>query len=299
MFNHTLGSKAVNFKRIHCDTLKLTRIVVIALLLLTHKNVWSVEGTHVTNKSDFPLKFSEIFWDIKEYETIQWGPGRNYFSSDPDHIWVDNDGALHLSISERNGKWYSTEVISQQPVGYGTYTFTIEGDLKKLPGNVTLGLFTWNERSFQEAGNSELDIEISKWGNEIETQLISYAVQPIGSDPIYEERVRRIEVNDSILLNGTSTHVIIWKPNQIDWRSYRGTEKVKRNLIAEWKFSDDNPGRSKVENNTRSNVFVIPEPGNNTHARINFWVQEGSFHGPIGGLRQEVKIKSFKFEPSH
>jgi len=272
-------------------------MIAIVLLLLASKNVWSAESAPGTNKSDTPLEFSEMFWDIKEYETTQWGPGRNYFSSNPDHVWVDNEGVLHLSISERDGKWYSTEVIAQKPMGYGTYTFTIEGDLKSLAKNVILGLFTWNETSFKQAGNSELDIEISRWGKVTEGQMISYAVQPIGSDIIYEERTKQIEINDSLFLNGTSTHVIIWKPNQIDWRSYRGNEKVERNLIAEWKFTDDNPGRSKVENDTRSNVFVIPEPGDNTHARINFWVQEGSSQGPIGDLRQEVLIRSFEFTP--
>ncbi|MBX2883820.1 MAG: hypothetical protein KTR32_27960 [Granulosicoccus sp.] len=164
-----------------------------------------------------------------------------------------------------------------------------------LPKNVTLGLFTWDSSTFNEAGNSELDIEISKWGESTEAQFISYAVQPIGVDPVYAERMKRVAVFEPALLNGQSTHEIDWSPQRVILRSYQGQDKSEDHLIAEWQFTDQNPPRKKTENIVQSLPFVIPAPGKNTHARINFWVQSGQSAGPIGGQSQEVVISKFEY----
>ena len=65
--------------------------------------------------------FSGYRWSTKVQDRPA-GPGPNYFSDREEDLWVDEEG-LHLTISQRDGKWYCTEVILQESFGYGTYIF--------------------------------------------------------------------------------------------------------------------------------------------------------------------------------
>jgi len=243
------------------------------------------------------LFFSGRFWTIKKFETSLMGPGPNYFSTNPNHVWVDNRDQLHMTISQANGKWFATEIVSTDTMGYGTYTFTVLGDFKNMPENVTLGLFTWDDNTFYEAANSEVDIEFSKWGDTNSVQSLNYAVQPVAFGPVYEERAHNEQLENPDVLIGTSTHEFTWAPDKITWRSYTGSEAKDENKIAEWAFTSDMPGRIKYENGQSSVPVVIPKPGRTTNARINFWLQTWISDGPAGGQEQEVIITKFEYQP--
>lgn len=108
--------------------------------------------------------FSGHEWNIKS-STSAVGPGPNFFSNAAEDIYLDENGYLHMFISERDGQWYSTEIISADTMGYGTYKFTIERDYVNIPENIVVGLFTWDNNTFYEEANSEIDMELSKWGD--------------------------------------------------------------------------------------------------------------------------------------
>ncbi|MCB0736994.1 MAG: hypothetical protein KDC92_05740 [Bacteroidetes bacterium] len=242
------------------------------------------------------LYFSGRYWTIKKYENAQWGPGPNYFSAHPSDVWVDSKDQLHLTISNRDNKWFSTEVVSTDTFGYGTYRFTIIGDMYEIPKNVTLGLFTWDDNTFLEAANSEVDIELSKWGADT-VQTLNYAVQPVAFGPTFPERNYRAQLEDPTIVDGVTTHEFTWKPNIITWRSYAGEERTDKNLIAEWSFDDSMPARVKNENGNSSKPITVPKPGNTTNARMNYWIHTWINAAPTSGEREEVIIKSFEFEP--
>jgi hypothetical protein len=103
------------------------------------------------------LQFAGREWTIKHYFSRTQGPGNNYFSDHPNDVWIDKNGHLHLSIRFRNGRWECTEVVSKDKMGYGTYIFTVQGDMRNLDPNVVLGLFTWDSYNHAQA-NSEVDI---------------------------------------------------------------------------------------------------------------------------------------------
>ena len=108
--------------------------------------------------------FSGYVWDVKINEYAV-GPGPNYFSGFYEDVFVDDNGYLHMRIAEHNGKWYSSEIVGRDTLGYGKYTWVMQADLENIPENITVGLFTWDNESFFAEANSEVDIEFSKWGN--------------------------------------------------------------------------------------------------------------------------------------
>ncbi|MBI1183250.1 hypothetical protein GC194_03185 [bacterium] len=243
------------------------------------------------------LFFSGRFWTIKTFENSTMGPGPNYFSNHPNHLWVDSKDRLHLTIKQTNNKWYATEVVSTDTMGYGTYRFTIVGNLYDIPANITLGLFTWDNNTFYSDGNSEVDIEFSKWGDTASNQTLNYAVQPVAFGPVFAERHNNPQLENPALLNGESTHEFTWTPDSIVWNSYAGKEAKPEAKIAHWTFDKNHPSRVKNENGNQSKPILIPAPGNSTNTRLNFWVQTWQSAGPLDGQNYEIMVTNFEFNP--
>ncbi|MFN8776335.1 MAG: glycoside hydrolase family 16 protein [Flavobacteriales bacterium] len=240
------------------------------------------------------VHFSGLLWDVKSGFN---GPGPNHFSKAYKNVWVDELGYLHLSILRGDdGQWYSSEVISQDTMGYGTYAFTIQADPLQFASNVVLGLFTWDNNTFYEQANSEVDIEFSKWGNEDDIYPLTMSVQPVFFGTYYPERSHEAVVNPAYI-QGVSTHVFHWTDTLITWASYRGTDFRNAAPFATWEFGLDNPPRIKYENGLASLPVVIPAPGSTTNARMNFWTLAYLANGPSNGMEHEVVIQRFEYIP--
>lgn len=240
--------------------------------------------------------FSGYEWDVKIYENAQQGPGPNWFSGLYEDVWVDEKGYLHMSISNRDGRWWASEVVGRDNIGYGTYTWVVQGDLENIPENIVLGLFSWDNNSFQEAANSEVDIEFAKWGDTATNKTLHYSVQPVSFGPVYPERTYAAETPAGSLI-GVSTHSFLWTDTIIIWKSYTGEGINPNNQIAEWSFTLDNPARVKNENGLSSDPVIIPGPGATTNARINFWIMPWISPAPTDQSEHEVVIRSFTYTP--
>ena len=248
---------------------------------------------------DDVITFSGRKWDIK---TGFNGPGPNNFTNHPNDVYVDDNGHLHLSVSQRTVdgvtptlEWLCTEVVSQDTFGYGTYVWTIQGDPVNIDRNIVLGLFTWDNNTFQEQANSEVDIEFAKWGDSEEEFTLQYGVQPIAFGPYYPERVNKPEANNQNWI-GVSTHAFTWTDTLITWESWPGNQYGVGDPAASWFFDLNNPARVKNENQNASDPIIIPAPGNTTNARMNFWLSSG-VEGPFFPFRSEIIIEKFEFIP--
>ncbi len=248
----------------------------------------------VRSRQGDTLNFAGREWVIKHNDALL-GPGPNIFTNHPSHVWVDNNGYLHLTIDEREGTWYSTEVVSKENMGYGTYVFTIQGDPVNIDENVVLGLFTWDNNTFQQEANSEVDIEFAKWGEPEEGYTLQYGVQPINFGPYYPERVDKPVVDSSQWI-GVSTHAFTWTDTLITWKSWPGSEYDNGTPTASWNFDLNNPARIKNEGQNSSRPIIIPAPGETTNARMNFWLLEGP-SGPANQERHEMIIRNFQYLP--
>ncbi|MEN9639735.1 MAG: hypothetical protein RLZZ262_1604 [Bacteroidota bacterium] len=269
-------------------------VMLLAISALTTCKQSSPEEIAYMRQGDI-IEFAGRKWDIKSNE-FAVGPGPNYFSKRYSDVWTDEQGYLHLNIAFHDGKWYSTEVVSQDNLGYGKYAWTIQGDPHLFASNVVLGLFTWDNNTFFSQANSEVDIEFSYWGVETNTSPLTYSVQPVNFGPYYPERSRNM-IMDATRFAGVTTHVFEWTPELITWYSYEGEYHEGATPYAQWSFDTNHPPRVKHEGGQSSQPIVIPAPGTTTNARMNFWTLPHIANGPANGLAHEVVIRDFVYEP--
>ena len=242
------------------------------------------------------IRFAGRNWTVKVHENQQWGPGPNYFSGNEEDITIDSNGFLHMKIVNRQDKWMSTEVVADESMGYGTYIFTVEGSLDNIPENIVLGLFTWDNNTFASDANSEVDIEISRWGNAGDSTTLQYGVQPINFGTLYPERMNR-PAYQAGKLNGVTTHAFTWTDTLITWVSYEGDTYGQGAMLGEWDFDLGFPARVKEEGGRKSAPVVIPAPGSETTARINLWILPWVNPAPTDGREQEIIIRNFEYRP--
>ena len=245
--------------------------LVLALLLIVSGGciLIDVDGERT-------LTFSGYQWMVKDGLLA---PGPNHFSDSPSNVYVDSGGALHLKIEQRNGRWYSSEVISEESFGYGRYLFHIDGQIDQLDPQAVLGLFTWDTEPGEY--NREIDIEFSRWGEADATTNGQYVVQP------HEVDANKREFNFSPNANPEgiyTTHVLEWRADEVVITSYYGhyslaeldgATPMPQTLTDPWTYTGN-----------------VPTPGN-AQVRMNLWL----FNGEVTPYTsdQELIIKHFSF----
>src|SRR5687767_12058807 len=125
------------------------------------------------------LSFAGHEWEVKHRVDLM-GPGPNFW--DERNVWLDNTGALHLRIVQREGKWTCAELTSKKRFGFGRYTFKIEGAIDRLDANVVCGLFLYPPPDVGPDGTHEIDIEFARWGKP-ENPIGTYSVWPVVLPP--------------------------------------------------------------------------------------------------------------------
>jgi hypothetical protein len=217
------------------------------------------EPTASTNGRTLP--FSGYQWQVKTGGDLRVGPGPNYFSEDSASAYVDLSGALHVKIRRQGSTWQCAEVILNRSLGYGTYTFVLEGGFERLDRNIVLGLFTWDS-SAPEVSNREIDIEFSRWGQE-ENQNSQFVVQPF-----YEPgRLFRF----AFPATQESTHSFTWTRDAVVFES-----RAPGAGGAVWRYAG----------------AKVPTPGNE-RVHINLWLFGGV--PPSDGAESEAVVRSFRF----
>lgn len=120
-----------------------------------------------------PLKFSGYDWAIR---TISSNRGGAYNLYDPDNVWTDANGALHMRITNKSGLWYCAQLSLTRSLGYGTYRLTVR-DTSRLQPAAVLSMYTFDEWHGDQYYR-EMDVEISRWGDAASKNNAQYGVQP-------------------------------------------------------------------------------------------------------------------------
>ena len=227
------------------------------------------------------LTFSGYQWTVKDGFLA---PGPNHFSDSPSNVYVDSEEALHLKIEQRNSRWYSSEVISEESFGYGRYLFHIDGQIDQLDPQAVLGLFTWDTEPGEY--HREIDIEFSRWGDAETTTNGQYVVQPHNVD------ANKREFNFSLPTGMDSiytTHVLEWRADEVVITSYYGHYSLAELDAAELDTSAPMPP-------TLTDPWIyagdVPTPGN-AQVRMNLWLFKGETTPNTSD--QELIIKHFSF----
>jgi len=152
------------------------------------------------------LHFSGYDWTVRSGESYRGGKPNSYDSS---NAWTDQKGFLHLRMTVHDGEWSCAEVAMTRSLGFGTYRFVVE-DSARLEPSAVLGMFTADEK---EETRSELDIEMSQWGNP-SGKNAQYVVQPF----YVPQNVARFVAPEGVL-----THILHWEPESASFKTIRGS----------------------------------------------------------------------------
>ncbi|HYP07891.1 MAG TPA: hypothetical protein VER03_16790 [Bryobacteraceae bacterium] len=150
------------------------------------------------------LRFSGFDWDVR-YQPSDRGGGMNDY--DPANAWLDDRGRLHLRITKGPKGWRCSEIRMKDPLGYGTYSFTI-ADVGHLEPAAVLGIYTYDPTA-QRQNYREMNIEFSRWGDAL-NKTAQFAIQPY----YISANVVRFNVPP-----GKLKHSLHWAPGRADFRT--------------------------------------------------------------------------------
>ncbi len=223
------------------------------------------------------IEFADRSWRVKG--PGYYGPGPSLFSDAADHVWIDAEGRLHMTIRKVGRSWYSTEIALVDPLVYGDYIFTTVGRLDTWAPNVVLGLFTWQYPVCWDSVNpwnlhNEFDVEISRWG-EPGNDVGQFVAQP-WDYPGNINRFWSVFSGDDQL----TSFAFRYLPDRIEARSWFGGphDEGLDTWIHDWTYAGPH----------------IPMP-EQQRVHINLWQLSGP---PTNGQNHEVIISDFQFVPS-
>ena len=203
-----------------------------------------------------------------------FGPGPNSFDNGVNAVSVDASDRLRLTVRKIVNTWYSTEVVLEQPLGYGDYVFTTKGRLDTLHPNVVLGMFLWEYGPCFDTNYlwwnpyNEIDIEYSRWGNpgNANTQFVA---QPYD----YSGNITRFST--TFTDSSVTSHAMRWLSDRVEYRVWRGgpNDESATTRIASWTYRGPH----------------VPRP-ESPRVHLNLWQATGP---PT--TNQEVIFQSFVF----
>ena len=212
------------------------------------------------------ISFAGYTWIVKDHP-YPVGPGPNMFSNSAKHVWVDNDGRLHLKVRKTHGRWTCAEVFMDSSLGFGEYSFTSTINTKRMDPNIVLGLFQY-DMDAESDFHREIDIEFSTWGL-IAGPNLFYTIHSKAPD-LLQERFRFITTNE------LSIHSYLWQPGEVLFRSSVPGKKSENDFQAV----------------LRGNA--VPDKGNQ-RVHINLWLFKGN--APAYEKSFEVIIEDFVYTP--
>jgi hypothetical protein len=176
--------------------------------------------------SSYFIDFSGFSWRVRWKPSDRGGAVNPY---NPDNVYVDPAGALHLRIVNRDQQWTCSEVNLTQSLGYGTYSFTVE-DTSQLEPSVLFGIFTWDYSTDQE-NHREFNIDFSRRGDPQEKNA-EFVLQPA----VVPTNVFRFTAPV-----GKLKHTIVWEPGRLTMTTARVSESGHTSLASQHVFTSEVP----------------------------------------------------------
>ncbi len=209
------------------------------------------------------VEFSGYHWQVKEGYA---SPGQNRWSKE--NVWVDAEGRLHLLLNYKANGWYCAEIRSVEWFSYGSFIFHLIANPARFDPQIVLGMFLYNEMS-----QNEIDVEISRWGKEVETNL-HYSLHNRNGTVMVEDFLLNLSEGDF------STHRIDWLSDKIGYSSQYGHRQDARGLIFQ----------KIVAASASEDIFL---PNGKMRVHLNLWLFRGN--DPDTGGDIEVIIRRFVY----
>ena len=214
--------------------------------------------------SSFFVSFSGYQWRARKVPSSRGGT-RNLY--DPNNVYVDQSGALHLQIVNRNNQWTCSEVNVTRSLGYGTYVFTVE-DTSNLDPAAFFAIFTWDHSS-KQGNHGEFDINVSRWGDP-QNENGQFVVQPAFL-PLNLSRFKAP--------GGKLQHTIVWEEGRVTMLTSQVSGKESR-MVSKHVFTDE-----------------VPRPGDESLRMALYAYSDPNHKLPAIRQRAEVVVDHFEFLP--
>jgi hypothetical protein len=107
------------------------------------------------------------------------GPEGVPLTNNPNAVYVDGKGRLHLRIVKVNGQWRSVELRTVNTVSYGNFRLVNDTATARFSNRTVFGMFIYRPGASKAHGGHELDIENSRFPNYLKApNNAQFAVQP-------------------------------------------------------------------------------------------------------------------------
>lgn len=176
--------------------------------------------------SSYFTDFSGFTWRVRWKASDRGGTSNPY---NPENVYLDQAGALHLRIMNRDQRWTCSEVNLTQSLGYGTYSFIVE-DVSKLEPSVVFGIFTWDYSTDQE-NHREFDINITRW-DDPENKNAGFVLQPT----LVSSNSSRFDAPA-----GKLKFTIMWEPGRLTMMASRVSGMRDKSVVSKHVFTSGVP----------------------------------------------------------
>ena len=240
------------------------------LVAIVAASVWSAFFAGAEAQAATPFVWKGHTWNVTS------GGMAGVADGSPSNVSIDNNGYLHLKITNTNGTWTASELFTTDNLGFGTYQWQVDGPIDVYDKNVVLGFFPYGPvANIGKDGTNEIDIEFSRWGQ---------ANGPNADWTDYPSSGKtQGETSFSFSLGGgtLSTSRFVWTSASIEDFLMTGIQPLgsTTGLIKSWTYA---PTDSMVD---------IPQQA--MPLGINLWC----FAIPSDGKDEEVVIRDFAFLP--
>jgi len=168
------------------------------------------------------ITFSGYEWLVRQTQNDRHGmndyDGRN--------VWVDDNGHLHLALTERDGRWTSADIRLTRSFGYGTYSFDVR-DISQVDPSAAFSMYTFDPLG-SDQNFRELTVDVSRWGDPSNMNG-QFVVQP----ETVPANVFRFAIPA-----GRITHSFRWEPGRVSFRAaQRGSAPRGESVVAERLFT--------------------------------------------------------------
>ena len=218
-----------------------------------------------------------IHWSGREWK-VTGGGMAGVAKGDPGNVRIDEKGYLHLSITERDGKWTASEVFTVENFGFGTYQWIVEGNVYDMDPTTVLGLFPYGPTHHVGVdAEDEIDIEFSKWNHTCGDCNADFTVYPATGHRRADGK-SAWEDNFHVSGGNLTTARMEWSRDHIVFTLMNGSQAIER-------ISD-------VIKSETYTAGVADVPQSAMPVGINFWC----FH-KTPASDQEIIVRSFEFVP--
>jgi hypothetical protein len=215
--------------------------------------------------SSFFTNFSGLTWRVRWKPSDRGGTTNPY---NPNNVYVDPVGRLHLRIVNRDRRWTCSEVNLTRNLGYGTYSFNVE-DTSSLEPAVVFGMFIWDYSTDQQE-NREFDIEVSRWGDQ-GSENAQFVLQP---------SYAAMNLSRFTAPAGKLKHTFVWEPGRLTMVTSRASAGRGQAVVSKHVFTSG-----------------VPKPGSES-LRMTLYVYWNPRSKSAGLQRPaEVIVDRFEFLP--